>query len=178
MVPSDRAVSSAPAVAPNVVKAVRRLGGGDDAFGVRDQDGAAAAATALDRLGHDLPGAVAQVLRLRRLAVEPARQVVGEQLDLVDGARGRLAAMVEHLHAGADRHGEQKRDDQQRNRSPQCRLGNEQPPVGRLSERLSQALDRIRIRRRARNLSRRHRCAPEAKFWRVGCRPSHPESPV
>jgi hypothetical protein len=86
--------------------------------------------------------------------------------------------MIENLHRGGGCHGEEKRDDQQRNRAAQSGLGNEQTPVGRLSERLSQTLDRIRIGRRARNFSRRHRSAPEASAVGLGCPPSHPESPV
>ena len=90
--------------------------------------------------------------------------------DLVHGADGGLVVMVENLHAGADRHGDEKGDDQKRDGAAQRGFGDEQTPVGRLSKRLSQALDRIRIRRRARNLSRRHRSAPETSA--VGLRMS------
>ena len=45
-------------------RVVRRLGDDDDAVRVGDEDGAAAAASALERLGDDLPGAAAKVLRL------------------------------------------------------------------------------------------------------------------
>ena len=187
MVPSESGISSAPAVAPKVVRgwsgpstsisgcADLRLGrrrGDDRAAGVGDKDSAAAAP--LDRLRDDLLGAVALRLGPRRLAVEAAREEVGEQLDLVHRADRRLAVMVEDLHAGADRHGEEKRDDQQRNGASQRGLGNEKPPIGGLGKRLSQSLDRIRTGRRARNLSRRHRCAPEK--MRGGMSPNHPQN--
>ena len=54
-----------------------------------------------------------------------------------------LAALVEHLHDGADANGGEKRDDQHRNRAPQQGLGRQQPPIRRFGDRLREALDGI-----------------------------------
>jgi hypothetical protein len=74
--------------------------------------------------------------------------------------RQRLAALVEHLHAGADADGDEEREDQHRNGAAQQRLGRQEPPICRLGNRLCEALDRIRLCRRTRHIGARHRRPP------------------
>jgi hypothetical protein len=52
--------------------------------------------------------------------------------------------MIVHLHAGADRHGDEECDDENRDRPAQRGLGNEEAAIRRLGDRLSQTFDRIR----------------------------------
>ena len=68
--------------------------------------------------------------------------------------------MVEHLHDGADADGDEKGDDQHRHRAAQQRLGRQQPPIRRLGDRLREAFDRIRTRRRTRHIGARHERPP------------------
>jgi hypothetical protein len=149
-------------------------GGGNGAGAIGDEHGAAAAT--FERHRDDILGVAPLPLRTRRLAVQSAREVIREQFDLIDRTDRRFTVMVENLHTGADRHREEKRDDQERHRPPQRRFGDEQPVVGRVGQRLRQPLDRIRIGRRARNVSRRHRVPP--KTCGEGCPQSPPNQSV
>jgi hypothetical protein len=54
--------------------------------------------------------------------------------------------MIVHLHAGAERHGEQEGDDEDGDRAAQCGFCDKEAPIRGLGDRLSQALDRIRTR--------------------------------
>ena len=69
----------------------------------------------------------------------------------------RLAALIECLHDGADADGDQKCDDQHRNRAPEQGLGRQQPPIRRFGDRLREALYGIRVCRRTRQAGARHR---------------------
>ena len=136
------------------------------AFHVGNQQ-RAACAVSLDR-GRDgvlreTRGLLSGFPRAGRRAVEAGGENVGEDFDFVSGGRERLAPVIEDLHAGAHRHGEEERYDQQRYRAAQRRLGDEKAPVCRFCDGLCQSLDRIRTRRRARNIGWRHRLAPIRK---------------
>ena len=137
--------------------------GDDDAVGIGDQHLAAGRARpgrhhALE-LG--LQPALEPVARLRPLQpLEPIGEQIGAAFDLLDDLADRLATMIEHLHDRADADGEQKRDDERRDRTPQSRLGGEQPPIGGLGDRLRQSFDGIGTHRRARDLGARHGSPP------------------
>ena len=88
-------------------------------------------------------------------------ELVGERFDVVCVASAmRLAALVEHLHDRADADGEQEGDDENRDGAAQQRLGGQQPPIGRLGDRLRQPLDGIGTCRRTRRFGARHRRPP------------------
>jgi len=120
----------------------------DGAVEVADQD----RTSALDRMIGQR--AVEQLLRA------PDRVVLGDDDRLiepqVDDVRGRgeavrdradrLASMIADLHDGADRHGGEEGDDENRNGASQRGLGDEEASIRGLGDRLSQALDRIRTR--------------------------------
>ena len=102
---------------------------------------------------------------LRRSSVSGgAPQSLGEEAgaghhaphDLAD----RLAAVVDHLHEGADADGDEKGDDQRRHRATQRGLRRQETPIGGLCDRLRQALDGVGIDRRARRLDARHAWPP------------------
>jgi hypothetical protein len=119
--------------------------GNDDAVAVRDQHLASGGARprrvlalelalqAAVSAGPLLPGAA--------LPAEPLRQKISGGIDLIDELADSLAAMVEHLHDGADANRDQKGDDQGRHSTPQCRLRGQQPQVSRLGDGLSQSRD-------------------------------------
>ena len=142
--------------------AVFGRGGDDHAIGIGDQDLPAAprwcAACAPVEFGLHAPpdgGAVA----LAR-TFQPLRQHFGDGLDVLCGVRQRAAAMVEHLHEGADRDGDQEGDDEGGNRAPQSGLRGEEASVSGLRDRLRQSLDGIGTRRRVRCLGARHELPP------------------
>jgi hypothetical protein len=78
------------------------------------------------------------------VALEPRRQHVCREIEIADDVGDRLPAMIIDLHQGADRHGEQKSDDQNGYRPPQRGFSIEQTAIGRLRDRLREPLDRVR----------------------------------
>ena len=147
----------------------RRGGGDHHAVGIADQNLTARRRGArrqrlIEFVLRLAPGVRASFDSSRRGRSSRSRQNFGDGLDVVGGVRQRRAAMVEHLHECADRDGDQKGDDQGRNRAPQSRLGGQKTPIGRLRDRLRQALDGIRSRRRTRCLSARHH-SPHLDFY-------------
>ena len=179
--PSASVISSTPALAPRMVSgwvspstSIRRRPIGPPAGAVAvmmpsallEQDAAA------ERRGARRQRALQQIAPRRcrpfsalRQPVEALRDEIGDVVDVVDGFGDRLAVMVEHLHHRADADGEQECDDQGRHGAPQRRLGGEQPPIGRVGDRLRQALDRIRSCGRTRRFGARHARPP------FGCSP-------
>ena len=67
-----------------------------------------------------------------------------------------LRPLVEDLHDRTDADGDEKRDDQHRNRAPEQGLGRQQPPIRRFGDRLRETLYRIRVCRRTRQSGARH----------------------
>ena len=125
-------------------RADRPAGGhrrGDDALGIAEHEAAAG------RGGPRRQRAFQQVAPRRVAvlgagqAVEPLGDEVGDVVEIVHRLGDRLAVVVEHLHHGADADGEQKGDDQGRDSAAQRRLGDQQPAVGRVGDRLRQAFD-------------------------------------
>ncbi len=94
--------------------------------------------------------------RVGRRLRQPRRSKVGDSLERRRHVGKRLAAVVEHLHHGADADGGEKGDDQHRHRAAQQGLGRQQAPIRRLGDRLREAFDRIRTRRRTRRFGARH----------------------
>ena len=144
-----------------------RNAGDDGAIGVGDED----AARALRRPGRqralDVIGGAADIgAQIAARAVDLDRDLVGQRPDGLPLVHHRLAALLEHLHAGADRNGDQKGDDQNRHRAAQQRLGAQEAVIRRLGDRLRQPLDRIRAYRRTRRLGARH---IEPPFRNVPC---------
>ena len=173
--PSASVISSTPALAPRMVsgcvspstsmqsradRAAGRRGRGDDAVGVAEQDAAAERGGAHRQRAFEqiAPRGVA-AFRVRQ-PVESLGDEVGDIVDVVDRLGDRLAAVVEHLHDGADADGQQEGDDQRRHRAAQRGLGDQQPAVGGIGDRLRQTLDRIRLRGRTRRFGARHAPSP------------------
>ncbi len=88
-------------------------------------------------------------------ALEPVDDDVGNQFEIAGRVGDRLGAVIKHLDDGADSDREQERDNQDRHRPAQDRLGGQQAPVRGLGDRLSQSLDGIGTRR-ACSASARH----------------------
>ena len=91
-----------------------------------------------------------------RQPVEALGYEIGDVVDIVGGFRDGLAVMVEHLHDRADADGEQKGNDEGRHRTAQGRLGDQQPPISGIGDRLRQSFDRIRSCGRTRRFGARH----------------------
>ena len=136
----------------------RRIGGDHGAMAVGDHN----AAAGLDRERRQrLVDLVLQSrtdlgLRLVRAAIEPLTREVGDDFDVADRARDRMAPLIEHLQYRPDRDRAEKGNDQNRHRAPQNGLGGEKAPIRRLGDGLSQPLDRIRTHTLARDVSGRH----------------------
>jgi hypothetical protein len=114
---------------------------GDDAVGVAQQDATA------ERGGAGRQRPLEQVAP-RRIAVLGAGEAVealgdeiGDVVEVVHRLGDRLPVMVQHLDHRADADGEEEGDDQCRHRAPQRGLGDQEPPVGRVGDRLRQAFD-------------------------------------
>ena len=57
--------------------------------------------------------------------LDPIDEKIRAAFNLLDDLADRLATMIQHLDDRADADGQQKRDDQRRDRTPQSRLGGE-----------------------------------------------------
>jgi hypothetical protein len=113
--------------------------GYDHALGVGDED--LAARRAPPRRHRALEFALQPAIGLVTLRLfQPLQaldQKIGAAFDLLDDVADRLPTMIQHLHDRTDANRQQKCDDQRRNGASQGRLGREQPPIGRLGDRLS-----------------------------------------
>ena len=82
-------------------------------------------------------------IELRR-AIERGGKMVRQRLGGSRCVVHRLAAVLVHLHGGADADRQHEGDDENRNGATQHRLGGEKAPVRGVGNRLRHAPDRIR----------------------------------
>jgi hypothetical protein len=73
--------------------------------------------------------------------VDALRQHIGARFKLLEQLANHLAAVVKHLHEGADADGQQESDDKRGNSAPQGWLSGQKTAIGRLGDRLSQSFN-------------------------------------
>ena len=120
------------------------------------------------------------VARLLQRLRQPLGGKIGDRVERRHHVLKRLPPVVEHLHHGADADRGEKGDDQHRHRAAKQRFGGQKPPIRRIGDRLSEALDRIVTRRRTRHFGARHEGlrsdCPLPPWIRKGCAASPSES--
>ena len=145
-----------------MMPAVVRRGGDHHAVGIGDQNLPAGGGGAR-RCGPDRVR-IARAARHWRgrpaRTLQPLPQHLGDGLDILGSIGQRAAPMIQHLHEGADRDGDQEGDDEGGYRAPQSGLCGEEASVSGLRDRLRQSLDGIGTRRRVRCLGARHEVPP------------------
>ena len=115
---------------------------------------------------------------IRRQPVDAFGHQRRDEVELFGRLGDRLAQPLAHVDEGRDAEREQKGDDEHRYGAAQKGLGGEEPPVGGSCDRLSQTLDGIGMRRRARAFGARHLRPPfgmsPSPLTRKGCAASLP----
>ncbi|MGX1351645.1 hypothetical protein AB7M49_005221 [Bradyrhizobium elkanii] len=109
----------------------------------------------------------------RGQAIETFGEDVGERGEVALHRAALLPALVDHLNEGAEADRDEEGDDEGRDSAAQCRLGRQEPVIGRFRDRLRQSLDRIGLDARVRCMRARHALDPRSKliFTRFGCSP-------
>ncbi len=100
----------------------------------------------------------------RGQAVEAFGEDVGERGKVALHRAALLPVLVDHLDEGAEADGDQEGDDESRHSAAQCRLGRQEPVIGRFRDRLRQSLDRIGLDARVRCMRARHALDPRSKL--------------
>ena len=135
--------------------------GDEHAVGIGQQEAAAAQERPIrQRVGEHFLRPQHRIVRLGERPVEALGGQIADgrqrQLHLCQ----RLAAMIQHLHGGADADGQQEGDDEDGNGAAKQGFRRQKAAIGRLGNGLRKAFDRIAMCRRTRQVGARHRPPP------------------